>query len=307
MNKKITARLSLASGSLDPVNDVIGIVDISAGPEGDKKITPNALFTGWGITPAGEALVKSPTLASQKTLLGVDNFIYNPAIIGLTGSGPTKLDGVPTVGLAVGTMVMVHADNITLGIYKLEAGGGIESLPTTVIPDDYNSSTNSKHWTNQYFIAETLFAKQSVETGMVVIGDAIKGSLIAPVDHASQVKLPSINGTLSVDLDVITYDLGITTDSFIDVVQMRNQYIEIITPPGSGFLNINFPIQQYRKGQIIILVSRFDLPVSLNLEPMDSTFYSKDTLVSLLANMEYKFIVINPAPLEVRLLTDVPV
>jgi len=62
---------SLLAGSLDPAADYFYVQDMSAGAAGGKKITPNAAFTGWGFTTAGEALAKAADAPAQRTALGL--------------------------------------------------------------------------------------------------------------------------------------------------------------------------------------------------------------------------------------------
>jgi hypothetical protein len=75
--QKISERASLGSGGLDPAVDFLPIVETSAGLSGDKKITPNALLTGWGFSTPGKNLAKAATVADQRTFLGMVGNIYN--------------------------------------------------------------------------------------------------------------------------------------------------------------------------------------------------------------------------------------
>lgn len=75
MNTKISERLTLDAASMTPAEDFLGVIDFSAGINGSKKITINNLFIGWGMTPAGAALCKAATLASQKAILGLAGII----------------------------------------------------------------------------------------------------------------------------------------------------------------------------------------------------------------------------------------
>lgn len=72
--------------------------------------------------------------------------LWLPNVTGYTGGGPTKLDGVTTVGKPVGTGAMFyHATDGIVG-YQLTAGTTAESSPGVIRPDDYNASTNAKVW-----------------------------------------------------------------------------------------------------------------------------------------------------------------
>jgi len=68
-----------------------------------------------------------------------------PDITGLTGGGATKLDGIPTTGLAVGTVLIIY-DGVETRIYRLTAGTDAESSPTIIRPDDFVNPTNAKVW-----------------------------------------------------------------------------------------------------------------------------------------------------------------
>lgn len=69
--QKITDRASLSAAALAPASDVLGIVDVSAGVAGSKKITIDDLFTGWGTTTAGATLMKAASAAAQRSALGL--------------------------------------------------------------------------------------------------------------------------------------------------------------------------------------------------------------------------------------------
>jgi hypothetical protein len=69
------------------------------------------------------------------------------AIVGLTGGGPTKLDGIATVGMALSPVPFVM---FSLGgamqAYILRAGTDAEASPGIIRPDDYAGGTNEKVW-----------------------------------------------------------------------------------------------------------------------------------------------------------------
>jgi hypothetical protein len=73
---------------------------------------------------------------------------FNPAIVGLTGGGSTKLDGITTVGVDVGMVQLVVIGDVA-DYYKLTAGVAIEGSPSIILPDDYNAGTNAKSWVLQ--------------------------------------------------------------------------------------------------------------------------------------------------------------
>ena len=71
--------------------------------------------------------------------------LNRPDITGLTGGGTTNLDGIPTTGLAVGTIIIVY-DGSESRIYRLTAGTDVENPPAVIRPDDFNATTNAKVW-----------------------------------------------------------------------------------------------------------------------------------------------------------------
>jgi len=75
--------------------------------------------------------------------------LNRPDIVGLTGGGNTKLDGIATTGLAVGTIVLVYDESSgETRIYRLSDTTGVvnDSIPIVIVPDDYNATTNHKVW-----------------------------------------------------------------------------------------------------------------------------------------------------------------
>ena len=71
-----------------------------------------------------------------------------PTITGLTGGGSTNLDGLATVTIPVGKMVLLSFGDV-LQIWILRASTDTEDLsatPARVRPDDFNASTNAKVW-----------------------------------------------------------------------------------------------------------------------------------------------------------------
>jgi len=89
--------------------------------------------------------------------------LSRPDITGLTGGTATDLDGIPTVGLAVGTMVAVF-DGTETRIYRLTAGTDAESSPGVIRPDDFADPGNAKVW-----IAK--LSSDPEETGYTPSGD----------------------------------------------------------------------------------------------------------------------------------------
>lgn len=98
--QKVSDRTSLAAAALAPASDILGIVDVSAGLSGSKKITIDDLFTGWGFTAAGKTLATAANAGAQRTALGLgtaataaassfENALGNPATDGYLLSSTT--------------------------------------------------------------------------------------------------------------------------------------------------------------------------------------------------------------------------
>ena len=77
--------------------------------------------------------------------------IWNPLIVGLTGGGETKLDGLTTAGILDADVLVIVSIGGTLSVWKLS--DTIETTPsntsTQVVPIDFNATTNKLVWTKQ--------------------------------------------------------------------------------------------------------------------------------------------------------------
>ena len=73
-------------------------------------------------------------------------FVQNQSgISGLTGGGSTKLDGIATLALSVGQLVVVTIGTV-VDYYRLKTGTSAEDSPQIIRPDDYATTTNEKYW-----------------------------------------------------------------------------------------------------------------------------------------------------------------
>lgn len=73
-------------------------------------------------------------------------FKYYPGITGLTGGGAANLDGIPTVNLAVKTLVLLVISDV-MQYWLLKAGTNAEDAGNGVVRgDDYATTTNEKVW-----------------------------------------------------------------------------------------------------------------------------------------------------------------
>lgn len=95
-----------------------------------------------GVSPAIPIYTLSPLRAS---------IVNRSDLLGLTGGGATKLDGVATktgsvVMVPTGTIFMISYGRI-LQVWQLVEGTDVEAPSTGVVrPDDYNASTNARIW-----------------------------------------------------------------------------------------------------------------------------------------------------------------
>lgn len=71
---------------------------------------------------------------------------FKPAIVGYTGGGSTKLDGIVTTSLSVNRIVAFIEATDGLRLYALVAGTDAEASPNVIRPDDYHATTNAKVW-----------------------------------------------------------------------------------------------------------------------------------------------------------------
>lgn len=97
-----------------------------------------------------EAIDTSPSVWREITTV-LNSARHDPAIVGLTGGGATKLDGLTvTTTHDIGRFEIVDVSGVAYGM-ELIAGTDAESSPTTVRPDNYGAtnpdgSTNNLTW-----------------------------------------------------------------------------------------------------------------------------------------------------------------
>ncbi len=97
-----------------------------------------------------EAIDTSPSTWREITTV-LNSIRHDPAIVGLTGGGTTKLDGiVVTTTHDIGRFEIVDVSGVAYGM-ELIAGTDVESSPTTIRPDNYGAtnpdgSTNNLTW-----------------------------------------------------------------------------------------------------------------------------------------------------------------
>lgn len=75
--------------------------------------------------------------------------VWRSDLVGFTGGGSTKLDGIVTVGVSAGlVVVLVKTSEGVESHWRLDAGTTAESEAGGIVrPDDYAGGTNEKIWT----------------------------------------------------------------------------------------------------------------------------------------------------------------
>ncbi len=218
-----TASATLASTDLLPY-----IKDLGSSTWGERQIPMADLVTALGIT------------------LGTDHVQNRSALVGLTGGGATKLDGLTTVGVAVGKLVAVTIAGATY-FYQLVAGTTAEASPSIIRPDDYAGGTNEKIWklgalTLPGNPANALEAapKQYVDAGdalnLPLAGGTLSGALtVQAALSAYQLTLPASTltyaGTTNIDFAGRAYQIlpltGNVTLTFSNLAADRSVTLEM--------------------------------------------------------------------------------
>jgi len=72
--------------------------------------------------------------------------VFLKDVVGYTGGGSTKLDGLPTVSLSVPRLYAFKSTTAPTGLhfYQLRAGTDAEASPGIIRPDDYDGTDNAK-------------------------------------------------------------------------------------------------------------------------------------------------------------------
>jgi hypothetical protein len=113
--------------------------------------------------------------------------LSRPDITGLTGGTATDLDGIPTTGLAEGTMVAVF-DGTETRIYRLTTGTNPENSPGVIRPDDFADPGNTKVWIASLSSdpEETGYTPSGGGGTTYSVGDFAQGGVVFWVDETGQ-------------------------------------------------------------------------------------------------------------------------
>lgn len=238
---------------------------------------------------AGELIHQSPGGAVEVIGAPVDvsNLKYDPAITGLTGGGATKLDGIVTVGVAVGRVQSVR-DTSTNQIYQYEliADTGVESSPVTIRPDDYNASTNAKVWALRGLHATQINASTGIYSGgNVTIQNNI---VVSGANDAVENSLPDADGVIALATVVVVAEPGTggttTATRYVD---------QMIYGAASGVVEshtLALPAStDARDGQTITFLSIQNF-TAITVTAGAGNTMGGTTLSSIVANIAYSFI-----------------
>jgi hypothetical protein len=135
--------------------------------------------------------------------LAAHGIVYDPAIVGLTGGGATKLDGIVTVGASVGRLqaVMISTE---LQVFILTAGTTAEDAELVIRPDDYNAGTNAKVWRLWLIKALTITARGVVVTELQIEAPDLNLGIIRAnnITGSRDYELPDRDGTFVPFIDI---------------------------------------------------------------------------------------------------------
>lgn len=150
------------SNLLDGARSVEGFFEIElSDPTGNRRTIAQAPVILRNEIVAEDSLTPDVLPDYYTAVESEAKFVQNRSgLTDLTGGGATKLDGIATVNLPAGIMVVVHKLPGTHEalLYQLFAGTAAESSPTIILPDDYNATANAKHWKLQSLTVDKLTA-----------------------------------------------------------------------------------------------------------------------------------------------------
>lgn len=156
-------------GTLDPANDWVRVVDVSA--NASKKIHPNQFLIDWGMTTAGKALATGADAAAQRTTLGLGTAATTAA-----SAYEPALGNPGTNGFVL--------SSTTAGVRSWVAGGGGALLSANNLSDLANAGT----------------ARTNLGLGTAATLDhgTAAGNLVRL--DATTAKLPAVDGSLLTNL-----------------------------------------------------------------------------------------------------------
>ena len=261
-----------------------------------------------------EAIDTSPSIWREITTV-LNSARHDPAIVGLTGGGATKLDGLTvTTTHDIGRFEIVDVGGIDYGM-ELIAGTDAESSPTTIRPDNYgvtnpDGSTNNLTW--KFRPAATLSAAildasagglDSADYGKVPLYNALGGLtvslglgisksgsiqsgnfLVSNITTSRDLEFPDAVGTIGLETVIVA---ATPLTGFTITAARYTDQTHYLTPAGTlaaGTFNLPAPANA-RVGQIIRVVSTETVTsVSLGggsvIEPSTPLGFAADTTYS---------------------------
>jgi hypothetical protein len=126
-------------------------IALSSALEGLNSLSANFQFQ---LTTSSNQLIGQIVALIRRVIgSGISFGTYIPALVNitaLTGGYSYSLDGLATVGGAIPTGAVVELVGVIINDqvtqYQLQAYSGAQNIPSVVLPDDYNSSTNAVAW-----------------------------------------------------------------------------------------------------------------------------------------------------------------
>lgn len=210
-----------------------------------------------------EAIDTSPSTWREITTV-LNSIRHDPAIVGLTGGGTTKLDGiVVTTTHDIGRFEIVDVSGVAYGM-ELVAGTDAEVSPTTIRPDNYGAtnpdgSTNNLTW--KFRPAATLSAAildasaggfdtadenkvplynalggLSVSLGLSISksGQVYSGNfLVANITASRDLEFPNASGTIGLETAIVATGAGLPSTGFTVTADRYTDQTHYLTPAGT--------------------------------------------------------------------------
>jgi hypothetical protein len=212
-------------------------------------------------------------------------------VSGLTGGGSTKLDGVVTANLPIGTLfAAVH-----LGRYILVSGTYAEDSPEIIRPDDYHVTNNPKVWllescrgTSGLFTQTVFTPALGVTNGggaFYILGNNVSSDryCYAP-DHAGTVAIFHQSNAVTP-----------TTGNTITATRHLDQF-HYLTPAGTlATLTLALPTAANSRDQQVQRIFSTQTITALTVTAGSGATMGGTALAAMVANTEYAFVYVQSA------------
>ena len=155
----------------------------------DQATQTTAIATNATAIAANLASITSINLSDTE-------FKYDPAIVNLTATGATALDGIVTTSVVVGRVQTVVLTDGTIHFYKLVSSTAAESSPTYIRPDDYAASSNEKVWFLVDIKGADITATGTVTGATVTATGAVAGASVTATGTVAGALLDATAATI---------------------------------------------------------------------------------------------------------------